>query len=385
MKQMELNEVYITRTASFFPNDPVSNEEMEEYLGYINNKPSKSKRIVLRNNGIVNRYYALEKSGKITHTNAQMTALSVKELFKDHPEEIKSVQLLSCGTSSPDQIMPSHGVMVHGWLPESGAIEVVSPSGVCCAGMHALKYAYMAIKTGEVSTAVATGSERMSASLRSNQFEDEVQKLIELEENPYIGFEKEFLRWMLSDGASAFLLSNKKNDTGLTLRIEWLEGVSYAQEMEACMYMGSEKMEDGTLKGFLEYTPDEINEQSVMSIKQDVKLLSEYIVPLGGIKLKALFEQKGLTPADIDYFLPHMSSNFFKSKIYERLEYNGIGIPYEKWFVNLSTVGNVGAASVYMMIDELFHSGRLQKGNKILLLVPESSRFSYMYGLLTVC
>ena len=369
MKQMTLNEVYITRTASFFPNNPVSNDDMEEYLGYINNKPSKSKRIVLRNNGITNRYYALEKGGKVTHTNAQMTALAVKALF----------------TNTPDEIMPSHGVMVHGWLPESGAIEVVSPSGVCCAGMHALKYAYMAIKTGEITTAVATGSERMSVALRADKFEDEVQKLIELEENPYISFEKEFLRWMLSDGASAFLLSGKKNETGLNLRIEWLEGVSYAQEMEACMYMGSEKLKDGALKSFLEYTAEEINEHSVMSIKQDVKLLSEHIVPLGGMKLKELFEKKGLTPADIDYFLPHMSSNFFKSKIYERLEYNGMSIPYEKWFVNLSTVGNVGAASVYMMIDELFCSGKLKKGNKILLLVPESSRFSYMYGLLTVC
>lgn len=385
MKQMTLNEVYITRTASFFPNNPVSNDDMEEYLGYINNKPSKSKRIVLRNNGITNRYYALEKGGKVTHTNAQMTALAVKALFTNTPDEIKSVQLLSCGTSAPDQIMPSHGVMVHGWLPESGAIEVVSPSGVCCAGMHALKYAYMAIKTGEITTAVATGSERMSVALRADKFEDEVQKLIELEENPYISFEKEFLRWMLSDGASAFLLSGKKNETGLNLRIEWLEGVSYAQEMEACMYMGSEKLKDGALKSFLEYTAEEINEHSVMSIKQDVKLLSEHIVPLGGMKLKELFEKKGLTPADIDYFLPHMSSNFFKSKIYERLEYNGMSIPYEKWFVNLSTVGNVGAASVYMMIDELFCSGKLKKGNKILLLVPESSRFSYMYGLLTVC
>ena len=385
MKQMTLNEVYITRTASFFPNNPVSNDDMEEYLGYINNKPSKSKRIVLRNNGITNRYYALEKGGKVTHTNAQMTALAVKALFTNTPDEIKSVQLLSCGTSAPDQIMPSHGVMVHGWLPESGPIEVVSPSGVCCAGMHALKYAYMAIKTGEITTAVATGSERMSVALRADKFEDEVQKLIELEENPYISFEKEFLRWMLSDGASAFLLSGKKNETGLNLRIEWLEGVSYAQEMEACMYMGSEKLKDGALKSFLEYTAEEINEHSVMSIKQDVKLLSEHIVPLGGMKLKELFEKKGLTPADIDYFLPHMSSNFFKSKIYERLEYNGMSIPYEKWFVNLSTVGNVGAASVYMMIDELFCSGKLKKGNKILLLVPESSRFSYMYGLLTVC
>jgi len=37
------------------------------------------------------------------------------------------------------------------------------------------------------------------------------------------------------------------------------------------------------------------------------------------------------------------------------------------------------------MVHELFHSGRLKKGEKILLLVPESSRFSYMYAMLTVC
>lgn len=382
---MSLKEAYIVRTSTFFPNNPVSNEEMEEYLGYINNKPSKSKRIVLRNNGITNRYYALEKGGKVTHTNAQMTALAVRGLFNGHPEGLDAIELLSCGTSSPDQLMPSHGVMVHGWLPETRAIEVVSPSGVCCAGMHALKYAYMAIKTGNVKNAIATGSERMSVSLKAEQFEEEVQKLIELEENPYISFEKEFLRWMLSDGASAFLMSDTKNEQGLSLRVEWLEGVSYAQEMEACMYMGSDKLKDGTLKSFHEYTAHELNEHSILSIKQDVKLLSEYIVPLGGRKLKELFETKGMKPDDITYFLPHMSSNFFKSKIYERLEYNGIGIPYEKWFVNLSTVGNVGAASVYMMVDELFRSGKLKKDDKILLLVPESSRFSYMYGLLTVC
>lgn len=381
---MPLKEVYITRTASFFPNNPVSNDEMEEFLGYINDKPSKSKRIVLRNNGITNRYYALEKGGKVTHTNAEMTAQAIRTLFNGTPQNLQSLQLLSCGTSSPDQMMPSHGVMVHGYLPETKAIEVVSPAGVCCAGMHALKYAFLAIKSGDVENAVATGSERFSASLRAELFEDEVLKLKELEANPYISFEKDFLRWMLSDGASAFFLSDKQNEENISLRIEWLEGVSYAQEMEACMYMGSEKMEDGSLKSFLEYSPDELVDQSILSIKQDVKLLSEYIVPLGGIRLKELFDAKGLTPDDIDYFLPHMSSNFFKSKIYERLEYNGMKIPYEKWFVNLSTVGNVGAASVYLMVDELFHSGRLKKGDKILLLVPESSRFSYMYGLLTV-
>jgi 3-oxoacyl-[acyl-carrier-protein] synthase III len=377
--------VYINKTSIFLPNEPVPNEDMELYLGYINNKPSKSKNIVLRNNGIKQRYYALTKGGKPTHTNAQMTAEAVRNLFKENPEEIKKVDLLSCGTSSPDQMMPSHGVMTHGWLPEAEAIEVVSPSGVCCAGMHALKYAYMAIKTGDAKLAVATGSERFSGLLVADVFEEEAQKLKELTDNPYIAFHKDFLRWMLSDGASAFLMSDKPNEDGISLRLEWIEGVSYANEMETCMYMGADKNKDGTLKGFMDYTPEEVMTKSIFSVKQDINLLSDNIVPLGGKKIKEIFDRTGLKATDIDHFLPHISSDFFRSKIYDLVEIYGGGIPYEKWFINLYTVGNVGAASVYLMIDELFKSGRLKKGEKILLLVPESSRFSYMYALLTVC
>jgi len=382
---MSGNEVYINKTSAYFPNEPVSNEDMELYLGYINDTPSKSKNIVLRNNGIINRYYALTKGGKSTHTNAQMTALAVKALFEDEPAKIKNIDLLSCGTSSPDQVMPSHGVMTHGWLPEAEAIEVVSPSGVCCAGMHAIKYAYLAIKSGEVKLAVATGSERFSGLLVSDVFEEEAQKLKELTDDPYIAFQKDFLRWMLSDGASAFLMSGKPNEDGPSLRLDWIEGVSYANEMDTCMYMGGEKMGDGSLKGFMDYTPEEIKNKSIFSIKQDITLLNDNIVALGGKKIKEILERKGLTASDIDYFLPHISSDFFKSKIYDLVEIYGGGIPYEKWFINLYTVGNVGAASAFFMIDELFKSGRLKKREKLLLLVPESARFSYMYAMLTVC
>jgi 3-oxoacyl-[acyl-carrier-protein] synthase-3 len=382
---MALNEVYITNTAAFFPNDPVSNDEMEDYLGYINDAPSRSKAIVLRNNGIKNRFYALTKEGKPTHTNAQMTAEAVRALFKDNPDAIKDIQLLSTGTSTPDQLMPSHGVMVHGHLPETKPFEVVSPSGVCCAGMHAFKYAYLATKAGEVQQSVATGSERFSVSLLSGNFEDEAKRLKELADDPYIGFEKEFLRWMLSDGAAAFHLSNKKNETGLSLKVEWIEGFSYANELEPCMYQACEKMKDGSLKSYQDYTPQQLAEQSIMSIKQDVKLLSKNIVLYGGYGVSESLARHGVKSEEIDYFLPHMSSNFFKDKIYQQLIANGTGIMYDKWFVNLDRVGNVGAASVYFMVNELFHSGKLKVGDKIYLLVPESSRFSYMYSLLTVC
>src|SRR6202012_4252810 len=187
---MSVQEVYITNTSLFLPNEPVVNDDMEEYLGYINGNPSKSKKIVLRNNGIQTRYYALLKGGKPTHTNAQMTAAAVRGLFDNDPEQLRTIELLSCGTSSPDQMMPSHGVMTHGWLPEMGPIEVVSPSGVCCAGMHAFKYAYLAIRAGESKLAVASGSERFSASLVGGAFEEEVHQLIALNENPYIAFKK---------------------------------------------------------------------------------------------------------------------------------------------------------------------------------------------------
>jgi len=382
---MDGMDVYINKTSIFLPNEPVLNEEMESFLGFINKKPSKSRKIVLRNNGIKTRYYALDKQSKSTHTNAQMTALAIRALFDNDPAPLKTIELLSAGTSSPDQLMPSHAVMAHGWLPETRAIEVVSPAGVCCAGMHAFKYAWLSVKSGDVKLAVAAGSERFSGSLVANAFEEEAQKLIELQQNPFISFDKEFLRWMLSDGAAAFLLSDKPNENGLSLRVDWIEGVSYANEMETCMYMAGEKQPDGSLKGYAEFTPEEIKNKSILSIKQDIGLLSDNIVRLGGKKIKEIFDKKGLDIDDIDYFLPHMSSEFFRSKILDIMNVFGKFVPPEKWFVNLSSMGNVGAASVYFMVHELFHSGRLKKGERLLLLVPESARFSYMYAMLTVC
>ncbi|MGK7388879.1 MAG: beta-ketoacyl-ACP synthase III [Candidatus Cyclobacteriaceae bacterium M2_1C_046] len=378
------NQVYITKTASYLPNAPVSNDEMEEYLGFINGKISRSKNIVLRNNKIKCRYYAIDKVGKATHSNALLTANAIRALMNNDHDQLKSIDLISCGTSTPDQIMPSHAVMVHGELPECGPVETVSPSGVCCSGMHAFKYAYMSVKLNEAEKAVATGSERVSRLLHSTNYADEINKLKALEKDPYIGFEKDFLRWMLSDGAGALLLTNKKNENSLNLRVDWIESVSFAHEIEPCMYMGGEKLEDGTLRSYMDFENGDIMDQSLFSIKQDVRLLNSNVVNLGVDKLKKVLEEKGLKSEDIDYFLPHMSSHFFKDKIAERLKYNNIEIPEEKWFTNLETVGNVGSASIYLMIDELVKTGKLNKGEKILLNIPESSRFSYVYSLLTV-
>jgi 3-oxoacyl-[acyl-carrier-protein] synthase III len=97
-----------------------------------------------------------------------------------------------------------------------------------------------------------------------------------------------------------------------------------------------------------------------------------------------VMREKGLAASEVDFFMPHLSSNFFKSKVAEELEAQGIPVPEERWFLNLSEVGNVGSASIYLMVHDLVKSGRLKKGQKILLMVPESARFSYAFALLTV-
>ena len=380
-----MKDVFINRASVFLPNDPVFNNELEEYLGYINNKPSRSKEIILRRNGIKQRYYAINKDGKSTHTNAEMTANAIRGLFKDNPGEISTIDLLSCGTSSPDQLMPSHGVMVHGCLPETSNIEVVSPAGVCCAGMHALKYAFMSLKLGDKSKAVSTGSERLAKTMTHDNFEDEVQKLIELEKNPYIAIEKDFLRWMLSDGAGALLLETEKNPNGLSLRIDWIEACSFAHKFEPCMYMGGDKLENGEFQSYKDYDASDLADKSLMSIKQDVRLLGDNIVALGNELLLSSIKKHNVNIEELTYFLPHLSSYFFKKPIADILKEDGLNIPEEKWFTNLDTKGNVGAGSIYLMIEELFNSGKLKKGDKILLMVPESARFSYVYTWLTVC
>ncbi len=376
-----MNEVYINRIGKFLPNDPVSNEEMEHYLGKINDSESRARRIVLRNNGIQTRYYALTKEGRPTHSNVEITANAIRNLM-DSEFTAEQIQLISCGTSSPDYLMPSHAVMVHGEL-KNGPSEVNSSSGNCCAGMNALKFGYLSIKAGNTENAVCTGSERMSSWMVADHFNKEIQNLKELEEQPILAFNKDFLRWMLSDGAGAFLLeSMPKGD--FPLRIEWIEGYSYAHELDVCMYAGSDK-EQGKLKSFSDYSSEEWLTKSIFAVKQDTKLLDKYILVKGVESMKNAMDKHGITPADIDYLLPHVSSHYFVDGLYDGFAKAGIEITRDKWFMNLKDVGNVGAGSIYLMLEELVRSGRLHKGQRILLCVPESARFTYSYAYLTVC
>ncbi len=378
-------DAYINGIGVFLPNDPVANDEMEKILGLAGSRPSRVRKRILRSNGITSRFYAVDPAtGNATHTNAQLTAEAVRAL-NDQGCSFDAVDVLACGTTMPDQLLPNHGVMVHGelgWPP----CEVAATSGICISGIMALKYVYLSIRAGESRNGVATGSENVSTVLRGNLYRVETEPGSNGASGAKeLAFDKDFLRWMLSDGAGAVWVSNRKNTAGISLRIDWIMQQSYAGQLETCMYAGAEKTADGSLRGWRIFTPRRWLTDSIFAIKQDVKLLNREIINYTITRpLQQLLASGRLDPANIDWYLPHYSSAFFRDKVSAGMVAAGCEIAQEKWFTNLRTKGNTGSASIYIILEELFYSGRLARGETLLCYVPESGRFSTSFMHLTV-
>jgi len=378
---------YITDIASFLPNAPVGNDEIENVLGMVAGKPSRSRKIVLRNNGIQTRHYAIDRAtGRYTHTNAQMAAEAVRALARKAGFDLNLLECLCAGTSSPDLMQPSHGHMVHGELA-TPPCEVHTSAAVCTSSMSALRYAMLNVRSGEHRHAISLGSELSSRYMRGRNFEPEIESLVaELERRPELAFEKDFLRWMLSDGAGAALVQSQPNPDRPSLRIDWIDIVSLAGDMPVCMYCGGNKRPDGSMQYWHEVEdPLDIVRQGFYAYKQDARILNEHILPAWIDRaFMSIAQRRDLKAEDVTWFLPHYSSEYFRDRLYDRMVMNGFVVPRERWFTNLTRVGNVGSASIYLIMEELLYSGRLKRGDRLLCTIPESARFSFCFMLLTV-
>jgi 3-oxoacyl-[acyl-carrier-protein] synthase-3 len=253
--------------------------------------------------------------------------------------------------------------------------------------MTALKYAFMNVAAGITENAVSTGSELASSFTRTAFMSPLIEKSEseQVEKEPIRSFDADFLRWMLSDGAGAAFLSNQRNEAGISLKIDWIENITYSGMLETCMYGGGVKRPDGTIIGWREterISPSEAH--YLFSIRQDIKYLDKHIVETMGNALARTVERHVLTPGNYDWFLPHYSSHYFRPKFYDEMKRVGFEIPEEKWFTNLPEKGNTGSAAIYIILEELFHSGMLRQGQKLLCFVPESGRFSHCFMQLTV-
>ncbi len=370
---------FLTAAGQFLPGEPVSNDQMEARLGQIGSKPSALRERVLRQNGITQRYYAIDSQQNTVISNAQMAGRAVREAIAQSSLDLKDIELLVAATSQGDLPLPGFASMVQGEL-KMPPCEVATLHGICASSVVALRHAALAIGAGEVKAAMCVASEFVSRLLKASRFQAQGYG-----DSKRVPFETEFLRWMLSDGAGALLLQDKPAERGISLEIERIVIKSYAGDFAACMFVGNRDEVYGEPSlGWLDHPGYEAaSAAGAINLHQSVEMLKD-VVRLGVTGVFDMVEAGQLDPKGIDWWVTHYSSHLFHDQAYELFVRGGLTIPRDRISTNLYTSGNMGSASFPTMLGDLFRSGKLQPGERILCIVPESGRFLFGYVALRV-
>jgi len=359
-----MNDCYITYTGSYLPGDPVNNESIHHYLGKVLGEGKVKKRI-LSANGIESRHYALDKKQKATHTIYELASKAVQNCLSQDDGSL-NIDYLSAGTTFAPILAPGISSLVHDQLSRDNVIghslEINSNSGICSSGAQAIVNAARAVRLGDAKAAICAGVEQPSDGLKSRMFTTVYDiPAIFKDVKTSKWFMSVFLRFMLSDGAGAFLIESEPRKDGLSLKVDWTYSRSFANQAPLCMQVQSRPL----------------------MLSQNIKVLAKYMAPLSKEAVEGALCANGEKAENYTMILPHMSSYYFEptvQKIIAELSPNR-EIPY---WTNLRTAGNTGAASIYIMLDEYLNTKPVAKGDRLLLFIPESGQFNYVLISLTV-
>ena len=365
MSPPSLARCFITKTGAFLPGDPISNESIQQYLGTIEGE-EEIKEKILRVNGIKQRHYALDKNQNPTHSLYEMGALAVANCLEDFVGK-EDLGYLAAGSTNTPLVGPGLASLIHSALSERGVIrhpvEINSCSGICSSGAQALVNAYRAVANQEQKCAICLGVEQPSEILKSTTIHlNEADPGEEKTERNSNWFMSVFLRFMLSDGAGAFLLQDAPAVNNLSFAIDWTFSRSFANETPLCM-----KLESRTL-----------------SLSQDVQILTENMAPCVRQLVAEAMERHQTNLGEYLCILPHISSFYFKKYMLEVFkEYSANGNTPVDYWTNLASAGNTGSASIFIILDEFSRTQPINHGDKLMLFIPESGQFNFVLVSLT--
>lgn len=363
----DLRDGYITGAGAFLPGPNVGNDAMEDHLGRIAGRDSLFGKKALRWNGVEGRHYALAADGAVSHSNAQMSALAVREALSAARLDANDLAMLAAATTQGDLLAPGHAAQVHAEIGVR-AMEIASFQSVCGSSLMAAKTAWLNVRAGEHDVAAACAGEFSSRWFRPSFYEGTAL----VDAKGRLRAEADFLRFTLSDGAGAIVIEPKPRPGAL--KINFIDIVSLADRYDPCMWAGA-TVEDRTDPHafWARSGPRAAHEAGAIALLQDFELLKRVIRAWVGVYLEKV-DAGRIVPAEVDHCLVHYSAKSLRAEIVSLLENTAGMIPQEKWFSVLREKGNVGSASIWLMLDGLMKSGRVMPGQKILCVVPESGR-----------
>jgi len=313
-----MRRIKIVSTGKYLPKKQVSDREMELSLGL-------TEGWIKKKSGVLTRYFV---DGE---TASQMGAFAAKDALVAAGLSVGDIDCIICTSGIPEQAIPCTAALVQKELGagDSG-IPAFDINSTCLSFVTGLDTISYLIEAGRYNRVLLVASEIMTG----------------------LNWEDKETCTLFGDGAAAAIIS--KSDEGESSRIlsSRMETYSKGARLTECSGAGN-KLHPKY------YAEDPAAFLFKMDGKGIYRMASEILPGF----VDRLLQPSGLTIADLDMTIPHQASMLSMKLIRKQL-----GIPEEKWMTIIHDRGNVIAASIPMALHEAIKQGKIQRGDRVLLL-----------------
>ncbi len=311
----------ITGTGHFIPPKVVTNFDLEKMM-------NTTDEWIRQRSGIMERHYV--ETGVGSSDLGYEAALRALENAKTDKSEI---DFIIAATLSPDNYFPGIGVLIQAKLGLSG-IGALDVRNQCTGFIYALSVADQYIRTHTYKKILVVAAEVQTSNL---DYSDEGRDIAVL----------------FGDGGGAVILEpNDKDDGRGVLSTHLFSDGNYASDL--WMEKPSPKDNPTFSKEYI----DEKKYYPYMNGRNVFKNASEKMPEA----VKIALQENGLTIEDVDHLIPHQANDRISLMVAKILR-----IPVEKVIRNIDRIGNTTAASIPIALDESLKSGRIKKGDTVVL------------------
>jgi 3-oxoacyl-[acyl-carrier-protein] synthase III len=278
---------------------------------------------ILQRTGIRERH--IVDPGVATSDLGKEAALLAIEKAGLTPSDIGFVVV---GTVTPDTMFPSTACLVQHKIgaPHAWGFDL---SAACSAFTYSLTTASQMVASGAHDHALVVGADVMSS---------------------IIDYQDRATCVLFGDGAGAVVVTVAGPDDGTILDFE--HEIDGGGGPSLCMPAG------GSRRPASHETVDE----RLHYVKQDGQAVFKFAVRKTEEIARRVLERNGLTPADLDLFVSHQANRRIIQAASERL-----GLDEQQVIINIERFGNTTAATIPLALNDAVQSGRLKKGNLVLL------------------
>ncbi|MCD4835180.1 MAG: 3-oxoacyl-ACP synthase III family protein [Bacteroidales bacterium] len=365
MNQNKSSEIYVklTGTGSYLPGNPITIDEVDNYLGELTEAPKKIQKWLHRMKNLMKEmlevdyyHFAIDpETREFTDDNITMSVKAARQAIEKAGIKAEDIDLIVYGSAHQDQ-MPTASV----WIQEALGIEQCGEMSIhanCTSAYKALLIAGDFIKSGRYRNALVLSSSMSSSELRAEYYNQPIVKKEEL-----------FLRYFLSDGAGALVLqaADEKKD-GLFVEHTYMESVggkkpSAMLNKRPAYWMNPKKEFE---LGY-HHLAQMFNEQ----------LRTHFHDEDGSVFLKGLKRMLNKYPinlSELKYFQVNFPSKHISELIMD--ECDELGIPRDTLYTKMATMGYVGPPMAFISIDKIVREENLIHNDLILSFVTEVSKF----------